>query len=39
MDNFRTDEMQQLQSIIKAKDIEIEHLESKIKLLKDNQML
>jgi hypothetical protein len=39
MDNFRTDEMQQLQSIIKAKDIEIEQLESKIKLLKDNQML
>jgi len=39
MDNFRTDEIQQLQSIIKAKDIEIEQLESKIQLLKDNQVL
>ena len=39
MDNFRTDELQQLQSIIKAKDTEIEQLENKIQLLRDNQIL
>jgi hypothetical protein len=39
MDYFRTDELQQLQSIIKAKDTEIEQLENKIQLLRDNQIL
>lgn len=39
MDIFRTDELQQLQSIIKAKDTEIEQLESKLQLLKENQVL